>query len=166
MDHQKVVRVLIVDDHRIVRDGIKALLYDVEDIVITEEAENGEDALEKLRKISSDVDVVLMDVDMPVMDGIMATHLITEKYPKIKVLALSMHDDESHIINMLQEGTAGYILKTTGQKELTKALRLVAEGHSYFTKEASEVMLGYIAQKKPVKKERYKGELTKREREI
>ncbi len=107
-----------------------------------------------------------MDVDMPVMDGIMATHLITEKYPKIKVLALSMHDDESHIINMLQEGTAGYILKTTGQKELTKALRLVAEGHSYFTKEASEVMLGYIAQKKPVKKERYKGELTKREREI
>ena len=102
---------------------------------------------------------------MPRMDGIETTRTILREFPHIKVLALSMHDDESHIINMIQEGASGYILKTTGQGELTKALRLVAQGQNYFTKEASEVMLAYISQKHHVRR-KDQDVLTKREREV
>lgn len=165
MAPRKNVNVFIVDDHGIVRDGIRALLHDVKDITIVGEAENGEDALNKLACMTNQVDVILMDVNMPVMDGIEATNRILHQYPEMKILALSMHDDESHIINMIQESASGYILKTTGQKELTKALRLVAEGHSYFTKEASDIMLDYIAQKRPTRS-RSEGDLTNRESEI
>ncbi|MEM6816166.1 MAG: response regulator transcription factor, partial [Bacteroidota bacterium] len=163
---KKDVKVFIADDHGIVRDGIKALLHDVPDITIVGEACNGKDALDKLKNLANNIDVVLMDVNMPVMDGIEATGKILEYYPSLRILALSMHDDESHIISMLQEGISGYILKTTGQKELTKAIRLVASGQNYFTQEASEVMLEHIAQKRPPKRSRNVGQLTRRESEI
>ncbi|MCG8390449.1 MAG: response regulator transcription factor [Cytophagales bacterium] len=139
------VRVLIVDDHQIIRDGIKALLNKVDGIRIKAEASNGFQALEILDKHHESLDLVVMDIKMPAMDGIEATHQVRKKFPGVKVLALTMHDDEAHVIKMLQEGAAGYVLKTTGKAELAEAIQKVAQGETYFDKQASEKILQFFS---------------------
>jgi DNA-binding NarL/FixJ family response regulator len=166
MSDEKIIRVLIVDDHQIIRDGVKALLNKAEGIKIVKEASNGVEALNILKADSSTLDVVLMDIGMPEMDGIAATKKITDEFPEIKVLALSMHDDESHIINMLQNGASGYVLKTIGKQELISAIKRVATGQSYFTNEASAVLLGYLSRKEHSNRGAASNKLTKREIEI
>jgi DNA-binding NarL/FixJ family response regulator len=166
MPDEEIIRVLIVDDHQIIRDGVKALLNKVEGIKIVNEASNGVEALNILKADSSTLDVVLMDIGMPGMDGITATKKITDEFPEIKVLALSMHDDESHIINMLQNGASGYVLKTIGKQELISAIKRVEAGQSYFTKEASAALLGYLSKKESTKRGAPSNKLTKREIEI
>lgn len=145
------VRVLIVDDHQIIRDGIKALLNKVDGIRIQAEASNGLEALEILEKHPGDLDLVVMDIKMPAMDGIEATHRVRKKFPGIKVLALTMHDDEAHVIKMLQEGAAGYVLKTTGKAELAEAIQKVSQGETYFDKQASEKILQFFSKGEPPK---------------
>ncbi|MBK6264459.1 response regulator transcription factor [Marivirga sp. S37H4] len=158
--------VLIVDDHLIVRDGIKALLSKSDGIKVVGIAANGDEALKLLRNIHRNVKVVLMDISMPQMDGISATRQIKMEFPHLNVLALSMHDDESHIIDILQEGALGYILKTTSKKELVHAIFRVAEGQSYFGKEASDKLLNYLSGKEDRKEVKATDVLTERETEI
>ena len=101
------------------------------------------------------------------LDGIDATKYITEHFPEVKVLALTMHTDESHITRMLQVGAMGYILKNTGKKELTEAIKTVASGESYFAKEASEVIMRRLMKNKSLQKGKFANvELTKREKEV
>ena len=162
------VQILIVDDHQIIRDGIKALLNKADGIHIQAEAANGFEALKILEEHNEDLDLVVMDIKMPAMDGIEATHQVRERFPHIKVLALTMHDDEAHIVKMLQEGAAGYILKTTGKVELAEAIQKVAQGETYFDKQASEKILQFFSRgQKPKQKNHFiNPDLTSREIEV
>ncbi|MBL4755673.1 MAG: response regulator transcription factor [Flavobacteriales bacterium] len=127
------IRVLIADDHQMVIEGIRALLADVENISIIGEATNGRDCFKKLAKI--DADVVLMDMDMPIMSGIDATRLIAKTYPHIKVIALTMYNEKALITKMLEAGTEGYILKNIGKDELRLAIETVNNGEQFFSSE-------------------------------
>ena len=162
------IKVILVDDHEIIRDGIKALLRGANGIEIVGEAENGQEALEILE--FKEVDLVLMDISMPVMNGIDATKYISQNYPKIKVIVLSMHDDESHIINMLKAGAVGYIFKNTGKVKLIEAIKTVSSGESFFAKEASQrIMEHFMHNKAPEKKNgsiEDVDRLTEREKEV
>lgn len=133
------VKILLTDDHKIVRDGIKLMLEPQAGIDVVDEAENGERALEILEKEL--VDIVVMDINMPVMDGITATKKIKEEYPDVKVLALTMSNDDLHIRQMIQAGASGYIMKSAGRSELKAAIDAIMEGKHYFSDEATESIM-------------------------
>src|SRR5574341_941758 len=115
-----MIRVLIVDDHAILRDGIRSLLESQEDIIVTGEAENGVEAIELIK--SGSPDIVLMDISMPQMNGLEATRFIHGHFPEVKVLILTQHDNLEYITPALQAGAAGYVLKRSGRRELLNAL--------------------------------------------
>ena len=129
------IKVLLADDHKIVRDGIKLMLQSQAGIDVVDEAGNGLEVLKKLE--FNIIDLVIMDINMPEMDGIKATKEIREKYPNTKVLALSMSNDELHIRQMIQAGASGYIMKSAGRSELKEAITNIIEGKHYFSDEAT-----------------------------
>jgi len=133
------VKILLADDHKIVRDGIKLMLEPQAGIDVVDEAENGEKALDILK--DQFVDIVVMDINMPVMDGITATKKIKEKFPDVKVLALTMSNDDLHIRQMIQAGASGYIMKSAGRQELKEAINAIMEGKHYFSDEATESIM-------------------------
>ncbi len=161
------IRLLIADDHQMLLDGIRALLRDAEDITVVGEASNGADVLSVVSQ--QPVDVILMDINMPVMNGIETTALIAKQFPSIKVIALTMHSERSFIARILKAGAAGYVLKNTGKQELLAAIHKVASGETYFSNEVASVMM---EQYMPQSSSRRPGsepsihELTKREVEI
>jgi DNA-binding NarL/FixJ family response regulator len=120
------IKVLLVDDQQLVRDGISALLKLQESIQVLGEANDGEQAISFLAQ--ENADIVLMDVRMPVMDGITATQIIKEKYPKTRVIMLTTFDDEEYIIRSLQAGACGYLLKDIPTQDLAQAIRLAHSG--------------------------------------
>jgi DNA-binding NarL/FixJ family response regulator len=125
----KPIRLILVDDHTIIRDGIKALLKDKEDIQVVGEASNGKELLDMLA--ATPADVVMMDVNMPEMDGFETTAYLKEHNENIKVLVLSMLDHESYISKILNAGASGYMLKNTGREELVCGIRIVASGGQF-----------------------------------
>lgn len=125
----KTIRLILVDDHTIIRDGIKALLKDKEDIVVVGEASNGKELLELIA--TTPADVVMMDVNMPEMDGFETTAYLKEHYENVKVLVLSMLDHESYISKILSAGATGYMLKNTGREELLCGIRIIASGGQF-----------------------------------
>lgn len=133
------IKILLVDDHQIILDGIKSLLKQNEEFLIAGEANNGRDALRFIQQI--DVDVVLMDIDMPVMNGIDALKEISKNHPKIKVIILSMHQEAGMIKSLMNIGAQGYLLKSCSQDELVNAIRKVSSGHSYFSTEVTHSLL-------------------------
>jgi two-component system nitrate/nitrite response regulator NarL len=157
------IRVLVVDDHAILRDGIRSLLERQEGISVTGEASNGAEALEK---ISADPpDIVLMDIAMPVMNGIEATQRIKELYPQIKVLILTQHDDREYIQPLLQAGASGYVLKRSGGREVLSAIHQVFEQGAFLEPSIARQLLESYAQPAvpPTPATPY---LTDREREV
>ncbi|MFO7845012.1 MAG: response regulator transcription factor, partial [Balneolaceae bacterium] len=140
------IKVLLVDDHKIVRDGIKLMLEPQAGIDVVAEAEKGEDVASMLENEA--VDVVVMDINMPGMNGIATTKRVKEKYPTIKVLALTMSSDDSHIRQMVQAGASGYIMKSAGRDELTRAIHEVMEGKHYFSDQATQsIMMDLVKNK-------------------
>ena len=133
------MKILLVDDHKLIRDALKSYFEDDPEIEIIEEAGNGQEALILLKE--NTVDVVMMDISMPVMDGIECTQHITEEYPEIKVLALSMMNDGQFIKKMLNAGAVGYILKNSSEEEIRKALNAVFNGENYFSAEVNETVM-------------------------
>ncbi len=123
------IRILIVDDHQIMIDGIKSMLSKEPGIIVIAHANNGKQAIELLEKI--EVDVILMDVEMPIMNGIDATTLITKKHPNVNIIALTTYDEKSIINIMLQAGAKGYILKNINRNILVDAIHRVADGMPY-----------------------------------
>lgn len=119
------IRVLVVDDHAILRDGIRSLLDRQSDIQVVGEASNGQEAFEKT--LESQPDIVLMDIAMPEMDGMQATRLIHERFPAVRVLILTQHDNPEFIRPLIQGGASGYVLKKSGGKEVLNAIRQVYE---------------------------------------
>lgn len=161
------IKVLLVDDHQIIRDGIKALLKDSNDVQVIGEAENGKECLDMIARMK--VDLVIMDVNMPVMNGVEATQHIIKMYPEIPVLCLSMHDEVEYISKMLQAGAQGYLLKNSGKHELINAIHRLAAGEKYFSSEVSyAMMMSYIGGSGTPAKSAPKAnvQLTKREIEI
>lgn len=124
-----MIRVLVVDDHAILRDGIRSILESQEDILVVGEAENGREALEHIGRLPPDI--VLMDISMPVMNGLEATRQIKLRFPAVKVLILTQHDNHEYIAPALQAGAAGYVLKRSGRREMLNALRQVHEQGAY-----------------------------------
>ena len=159
----RIIKVLITDDHEIVRTGIRSTLQNT-NFEIVGEATNGEEALEIIQKNA--VDIVIMDVSMPVMNGIEATKIIVEKFEKTKVLALTMFNEEQYIRQMLKAGAYGYILKNSGQTEILKALQNIAEEKHYFSKEATDVVMSDMMNEKNKKTSSQNVNLTDREIDV
>ncbi len=158
------VKILLADDHKIVRDGIKLMLEPQAGIDVVDEAENGEEALAKLKDLV--VDIVVMDINMPKVDGITATKKIKEEYPDVKVLALTMSNDDLHIRQMIQAGASGYIMKSAGRKELKEAIDAIMEGKHYFSDEATESIMMDLVKGKGKSTAPDPIHITDREREI
>ena len=155
------IKILVVDDHAIMRDGIRALLGLHDDIEIVGEASEGKEAIEKAREFAPDV--VIMDIAMPGMDGLEATRRIVKKSPKVKVLVLTQHDNREYIISAIKAGTAGYVPKKALGSELISAIRAVYKGDSFlYPSAAAALMKDYLRQ---AEEEPYDS-LTDREREI
>ena len=132
------IRILLVDDHPLVLDGINARLEDEAGIEVVGQANNGKEALLKAREVGPDV--VLMDVSMPVMSGFEATRHFKAELPDIHVLILSMHDDHEYIHKLMQAGASGYVLKDVSSDELIEAIESVHRGNTYFSSGASQCL--------------------------
>ncbi|MBC7262980.1 MAG: response regulator transcription factor [Chloroflexi bacterium] len=159
------IRVLVVDDHTIVRDGICSLLALVADIEIVGEASNGKEALEKVRQLLPDV--VLMDIAMPMISGIEAMRRIHKEFPNTKVLALTQYDDQEHIFAMIEAGARGFISKLAASSELALGIRAVYRGDSFLSPSAARVFVeGYQQRAALWEKDDPYQQLTDREREV
>lgn len=132
------MNVLLVDDHAIVTDGLQALLANESEFTIKGVARNGKMALDMLNVLK--VDIVLMDIDMPEMDGIQSTQLIKSIMPDKKVLMLTMHHEKAMIKTMMDIGADGYLLKNSTKDELMKALRIVQSGGTYFSEDVQSIL--------------------------
>lgn len=130
------INILIVDDHQIVRNGIKLMLKSFSEFNIIAEAENGEEAVGMVAQLNDDIDVVLMDISMPIMDGIAATRAILKQFPKTKIIALTMHLEESYIKDMMNSGAMGYLLKESDKQVIAGAIKTVHKGGRFVDAEA------------------------------
>ena len=158
------LRVLIVDDHGIVRAGVRSLLEGQTDIEVVSEAAGGEEAFEKAKEFQPDL--VLMDIAMPGMNGIEATRRIKQGFPDISVLVLSMHDDEEFFFPVLRAGASGYILKEAEPQELLYAIRTVHQGHIFLSPAVATALLEGFVTAMPEHLEENYGALTRREKEV
>lgn len=131
-----MITVLIADDHAVVREGIKRILGDTQDIQVVAEAENGRDAMEKLR--ANRVDMVLLDVSMPETNTVELLQEIKERYPKLPVLILSMLPEDQYAIRMLKAGASGYLTKASAADQLISAIRKVSTGGRFVSLELAE----------------------------
>lgn len=159
------IRVLVVDDHTIVRDGIRALLALVADIEVVGEAANGREALEKTRELTPDV--VLMDIAMPIMNGLEATRRIHKEFPKTKVLVLTQYDEDEYIFSIIEAGAQGFISKAAASSELASGIRAVHHGDSFLSPIAAKAFVEDYRQAAPARgKSDSSQQLTAREREV
>jgi len=159
------IKVLLAEDHTIVRKGIRALLDSVTDIEVVGEAENGREALEKVGQLQPDV--VLMDNTMPLLNGLEATRHIKKQFPEIMVLILTMHTDEEYIFQFLQAGASGYLIKKTAPKELVSAINAVYRGDSFLSPSISKRVIDeYLRHVQESSKPDSYTQLTDREREV
>ena len=161
----KIIRVLIVDDHAIVRAGLRLLLNSQPDIEVVGEAENGKEGLARALKLSPDV--VLMDINMPDLNGIQATRAIKEALPESRVLALTMHDDSRYFFQMLKEGALGYVLKGAEPSELLSAIRAVYQDKAFILPDLARQLLDdYLDRLRAGDEQDSYSKLTTREREV
>ncbi len=158
-----MIRIMIVDDHQILRDGLKQMLSEEPDFTIVGEATNGKEAIERAPSILPDV--ILMDVSMPDMDGVEATARIHALQPHIKILALTMLDQGSFVQLMLRNGAHGYLLKDTGKEELVHAIREVNANKRYLGSQATELLVGNMIRQQAATKS-FLPTLTRREKEV
>lgn len=159
------IRVLVVDDHTIVRDGICALLALAGDMEVVGEATNGSEALVKVKEFHPDV--VLMDIAMPIMGGLEATRRINKEFPKVKVLVLTQYDDKEYFFPVIESGASGFISKAAASSDLTTGIRSVFRGDSYLSPSVTRFMVEdyqHTAAERATQ-DPYK-QLTEREREI
>lgn len=133
------IRVLLADDHAILRSGLVRLLGEQSDIEVIGEAENGLEAVQKVLELHPDI--VLMDIGMPVMNGMEATKQIKKRDQEVKVLVLTMHDNEEYLFRVLQAGAAGYVLKKAADSDLVNAIHVVARGDCFLYPSAAKMVV-------------------------
>lgn len=159
-----MIKVIIADDHRILREGLKSLLETDSEFKIVGEASNGEELL-ALMDIT-DPDVVLLDIGMPVMNGLVATKEIKERFPYVKVLILTQYDSEEYLYTVLHAGAAGYVLKETASTELVWAIKTVNDGLAYLSPAMTQTLIQERFSQKDSNSLKVKDVLTPREQEI
>ncbi|MBU0766044.1 MAG: response regulator transcription factor [Bacteroidetes bacterium] len=130
---EKKIPIIIVDDHEIFRNGLAMVINRLKYTEIVGEASNGQEFLELIE--STVCDIVFMDIEMPVMNGIEATSRAKEKYPDLKIIALSMFGEEEYLQNMLDAGVSGFLLKNINKTDIDRAIRMISEGKNYFSEE-------------------------------
>ena len=160
-----MIKVLLTDDHKMVRAGLKAVIDEFDNISVVGQASTVAETMALLAG-GLTVDVVLLDVNMPVQNGIEGAKLITKEYPSIAIIGLSMNDDHLSISSMLKAGATGYILKDSDELELEKAIVTVANGESYFAEKVTKVMMNAMMVKKKKEKQTSHVALSVREKEI
>jgi DNA-binding NarL/FixJ family response regulator len=158
MEKEKI-NIAIVDDHTLFRNGVAALMAEFEELKVIFQAENGEQLQHLLIK-QPVPDVILMDINMPVMDGYATTKWLKQKYPKVKVLALSMFEDDKAVIQMIKSGASGYVLKESRPKELLEAIKIIHEKGVYINEMVSGKLLRTVSENDDAP------ELTKKELEF
>jgi len=160
------IKVLIADDHTIVRKGLCSLLSEENDIEVVGEAENGREAIKKVEQLKPDV--VLMDITMPELNGMDATRQLKKRFPSIKILILSMHANNEYVFETLQAGASGYLIKRSAPTDLIKAIHVAYRGESFLSPSISKkVIENYIHQKQDSFSEPMGlDKLTEREREV
>lgn len=156
-------KIVIVDDHSLFREGLRLLIEKEEIGEVVAEADNGLKLLEILK--TSIPDVIVLDIDMPVMNGYEATEKIINQYPNANILILSMHGDQEHYSQLIKAGAKGFVLKTSGKQELENAIRSVAKGESFFSSELLRKIIVDLG-KPHNNKENVKIDLTEREIEV
>jgi two-component system, NarL family, response regulator NreC len=165
------IRIVLADDHELVRSGLAKLLETYKDLVIVGEAGDGLEAVEKTKKLNPDV--LVIDLSMPKLSGIEATKIVRKECPNVAVLVLTMHQNEEYVYQIFKSGAGGYVLKEAGKDELAAAIRAVARGEKYFSSRVSEIMVNGFLRKTSIRDDRRSAELdnssvtlTKREKEI
>jgi two-component system response regulator NreC len=159
------IRILLADDHKLMRSGLRLLIEQQPDLSVVGEAGDGREAVSMAKSLRPDVTV--MDIGMPNLNGIEASHQITHSHPEIAVVMLSMHADESYVLRALKAGAKGYLLKDSAEADLIRAVRAVAGGKSFFSPVVSKVLLDdYMRKLKRSGAEDAYDLLTPREREI
>lgn len=159
------IRIVLCDDHQIIREGLRSLLDKQSDMNVVGEGTNGHEAISLAGKHSPDV--IVMDVAMPDLNGIAAARRLRDEQPRLKILALSMHSDRRFVTGMLEAGASGYLLKDCAFSELANAIRTVATGGLYISPRiAGSVLQEFIRHSKPTRNAPQKVELTSREEEI
>ncbi|MEO8429306.1 MAG: response regulator transcription factor [Verrucomicrobiota bacterium] len=136
---QTKIRVLLVDDHLIVRRGIRSSFQNHPVVTIVGDAANGEEAIAKVRKLSPDV--VLMDINMPGMNGMDATALIHKEFPEVKVVALTVHQSREYVLKILRSGARAYVLKDASPDEIAEAIEATFRGHAFFSPSIATIVL-------------------------
>lgn len=159
----KKIRVLLADDHTLVRAGIRSLLETVDDVEVVAECGDGHEALELITRHRPDV--ALLDIGMPGMNGIEIARRSARVAPKMRVVILSMYDDKTHVRQAIRAGVAGYLLKGAAVAELPIAIAAVAAGQSYLTPKISRLVVDGLLHEEPVGADPLEG-LTQRQREI
>ena len=165
---KRKTRLVIADDHSVVRDGIRSVIRSSPDYIIVGEAKDGEQAVNLAR--DKEPDIVLMDISMPKLNGIEATTRIKETNPDVKIVILTVHEDEEYVFQILRAGASSYVLKSAGKKEILAALKSVMEGESFFSPTVSRIIVeGFV--KRPQGREtatvgKAESLLTKRETEV
>lgn len=140
-----MIKILLADDHKIIRDGLRSLIDNQSGMEVAAEAENGRNAVKLARKLKPDL--IIMDISMPDLNGIEATRQIISESPAVKVIALSMHIDKRFVVEMFNAGVSGYLLKDCAFEELSDAIRSVASNQTYLSpKVTGEVIKDYVQQ--------------------
>jgi two-component system, NarL family, nitrate/nitrite response regulator NarL len=134
-----MIKIILVDDHPLFREGIASRLNMHEGIEVIAEAENGKQLLEKLERCTPDV--VMMDISMPEINGMDALEIVKEKFPSVRVIMLSMHDDKEYIVSVIRSGAEGYLLKDISGEEMIAAIHKVHSGGKYFSGEVAEILV-------------------------
>ncbi len=158
------IRVLLSDDHRILREGIRALIEDQEDMQVVGESEDGLETVKKVAKLQPDV--VVMDIAMPLLNGLEATRQIRRDFPQVKVLILTMHDNEEYIRQVLAAGALGYVLKDAAARDLLGAIRTVNQGEAVLSPAITRLVIEDYLRWGDIRPEDTTDGLTAREREV
>jgi DNA-binding NarL/FixJ family response regulator len=160
-----LIKVVLADDHAVVRAGVKAVLSSAKDIQVIGEVSNGRDAVAMVERLNPDV--VVMDLSMGEMDGITATKELVAKETRAKILILTMHSEDAYLVKVLEAGANGYLVKSAADRELVDAVRAVAHGDVYMQPSATRALAKGIQRKSEHADERDKYEkLTERERDV
>jgi DNA-binding NarL/FixJ family response regulator len=163
-DDQKPVRIVLVDDHPVVRRGLASLLASLDDVEVVGEANDGESAVREVQLVRPQV--VLMDIQMPGIDGIEATRRIKVAAPDVAVLVLTMFDDDSTVFTAMQAGANGYLLKGAEQEEISRAIHAVVAGEAIFGPGVAARVLGFFGERRTTTSDPVFPELTDRERQV
>lgn len=138
------IKILIADDHQMIRDGLKLLLKPIKKFDIVAEASNGVEVIKYLEDNSSNIDLIIMDITMPELNGVDATEIVMKLYPQMKILGLTMHTEETYILKMIKAGAKGYVLKDTTKEILANAIDTIMSGEKFYCNEVSAKLINAL----------------------